>query len=278
MGPVALRQMSAAAVAAVGRRGAPTLSTPTVNSLAAAVTPFRQRVMRQSLTTRMRSIRSQRGPLLAGRTSLLCVASVSEELSSDELRELWDSIPKPLLTIGRKGAEESHANSLRDLLAAHKLVKAKFTGVDPERVDAMQLEWLVGNSGAVLLQRKGVTFLFAEGGQSLEEIRAIGSRNVERKASRAGHREVKRRQRRAGEPVVGPIADKALKKLMSASKLKVGMLDKEALWAIADLPSEEAQLEFAKSASPEAASKIENISAWVTSICKRITKKMAKSS
>eukprot|EP00873_Tetraselmis_striata_P021015 jgi/Tetstr1/441279/TSEL_029530.t1 len=211
--------------------------------------------------------------VLVSRRPIACAASAAEELSPEELRSLWDSIPRPLLTIGRKGAEDSHANSLRDLLAAHLLVKAKFTGVAPEAVDAQQLQWLATNSGGVLLQRKGVTFLFAQGDLSMEEIRARGSANVARKEGRADHRETMRVQRRAGEPELGPIAEKALKELVRANKLMVGKLDKRAMWAIAELPDEEAQREFARRATPNAASKIENMSAWITSLCKNIAKK-----
>lgn len=48
----------------------------------------------------------------------------------------------------------------------------------------------------------------------MEEIRARGSANVARKEGRADHRETMRVQRRAGEPELGPIAEKALKELV----------------------------------------------------------------
>lgn len=41
------------------------------------------------------------------------------------LERAWRSVPKPLLSIGAKGASLSHGNSLKQLLEAHSIVKVK---------------------------------------------------------------------------------------------------------------------------------------------------------
>ncbi|GAB5364231.1 hypothetical protein AAMO2058_000951700 [Amorphochlora amoebiformis] len=50
-----------------------------------------------------------------------------KQLTLDPAREkAWRSVKKPLLRLGSSGIQDSHANSLLDLLSAHGLVKVKF--------------------------------------------------------------------------------------------------------------------------------------------------------
>lgn len=42
-----------------------------------------------------------------------------------ELRQLWDSVSRSLLKLGKSGLSDTHINSLRELLLSHKLVKVQ---------------------------------------------------------------------------------------------------------------------------------------------------------
>ena len=59
--------------------------------------------------------------------------------------------------------QPSHCNSLKDLLAAHKVVKVKFISDD---VGAVEAESLGSGSEGVLLQQKGATMMFVMGENS----------------------------------------------------------------------------------------------------------------
>ena len=48
-----------------------------------------------------------------------------EKYDEETLKKLWDSIPKALISVGSKGVQSSHCNSLCELLSQHNLVKVK---------------------------------------------------------------------------------------------------------------------------------------------------------
>ncbi len=79
-------------------------------------------------------------------------------LGDAALRTAWGGVPKPLLRVGKAGAGETHANSLRELLAAHGMVKVRFSR--PEGVDAACASLAAGGVGVPLMQR-GKEVLFA---------------------------------------------------------------------------------------------------------------------
>ena len=74
------------------------------------------------------------------------------------VRAAWGGVPKPLLRVGKAGAGETHANSLRELLAAHGLVKVRFSR--PEGADAACASLAAAGAGVPLMQR-GKEVLFA---------------------------------------------------------------------------------------------------------------------
>ena len=82
------------------------------------------------------------------------------DLDKQTKENIWRSVPKCLMTVGQHGVQSSHCSSLKDLIASHKLVKVKvlFT-TDFEAA----IEKLINATGAVHLQSKGDTLLFASG-------------------------------------------------------------------------------------------------------------------
>lgn len=63
--------------------------------------------------------------------------------------DLWQGHPKPLLRIGRNGVQDSHVRSLRELAAAHKVVRVK---VSDGAMDGAKLgEDLAARSGLRLV-------------------------------------------------------------------------------------------------------------------------------
>lgn len=47
------------------------------------------------------------------------------EFSIDQINEWFDSISKSLLTVGKSGVQDSHINSLNELLNSHERVRVK---------------------------------------------------------------------------------------------------------------------------------------------------------
>eukprot|EP00466_Bigelowiella_natans_P002847 jgi/Bigna1/70286/fgenesh1_pg.11_\ len=80
----------------------------------------------------------ERHSLSAPRTRIRCetplddlqsnsVPQENRQLNLDPKKEAaWRSVKKPLLRLGSAGIQDSHANSLLDLLSSHGLVKVKF--------------------------------------------------------------------------------------------------------------------------------------------------------
>ena len=60
----------------------------------------------------------------------------SDKYSVDELKEIWDSVDKSLLSIGSKGIQESHKNSLYELLQQHAVVKVK---ISSDRLNTLEM-------------------------------------------------------------------------------------------------------------------------------------------
>lgn len=57
--------------------------------------------------------------------------------TDEEQRQLWDSVSRSLLKLGKSGLSDTHVNSLKELLAAHKLVKVQLNAAkDDEGVAA----------------------------------------------------------------------------------------------------------------------------------------------
>lgn len=103
-------------------------------------------------------------------------------LSDMDVRKLWDSISKPLLSIGTGGAGASHVRSLKDLLASHGMIKAKLAAGDTSTLEAMATE-LADQAGAKLLQVKGATMLFALSTLSKQQLMDLTLPKARRPAS-----------------------------------------------------------------------------------------------
>jgi RNA-binding protein YhbY len=73
--------------------------------------------------------------------------------TEEELRQLWDSVSRSLLKLGKSGLSDTHTNSLRELLAAHKLVKVQLNAAHSDDVAAAaaaDLEQRLQGAGAVM--------------------------------------------------------------------------------------------------------------------------------
>ncbi len=80
---------------------------------------------------------------------------------SEAQRELlWNSVTRSLLRLGRAGATESHCRSLKEMLAAHKLVKVQINGPLAGADDVVRQ--LSDGAGGKLVLAKGSTLLFRE--------------------------------------------------------------------------------------------------------------------
>jgi len=60
---------------------------------------------------------------------------------NDNMEKTWRYIKKPLLRVGSKGATTSHGNSLRELLASHKVVKVKVNGLKEGKKKVKLFYW-----------------------------------------------------------------------------------------------------------------------------------------
>lgn len=62
--------------------------------------------------------------------SMAAAAAASNDLgfTGAEDRQLWDSVSRALLKLGKSGLADSHVNSLKELLVAHLLVKVELNG------------------------------------------------------------------------------------------------------------------------------------------------------
>jgi RNA-binding protein YhbY len=76
--------------------------------------------------------------------------------SEPQLRGLWDSVTRSLLKLGRSGLSDSHANSLKELLTAHKLVKVQVNGATDEEVAAAAAGFEARTQGAAVVLQVGV--------------------------------------------------------------------------------------------------------------------------
>ena len=55
--------------------------------------------------------------------------------SSDQLKQWWDSIDRALISVGTKGVQQSHVNSLLETLKSHERVKVKLASDRMNSVD-----------------------------------------------------------------------------------------------------------------------------------------------
>lgn len=76
-----------------------------------------------------------------------------------ELKQIWNSIGRALLRLGKSGMQPSHANSLRELIAAHPLLKIQINGSPDDATIAMIANEVVTNCGVDVVQIKGSTIL-----------------------------------------------------------------------------------------------------------------------
>mmetsp|Transcript_9152 Transcript_9152/g.18931 ORF Transcript_9152/g.18931 Transcript_9152/m.18931 type:complete len:227 (-) Transcript_9152:42-722(-) len=99
-----------------------------------------------------------------GTTTAALAEEAPSSSSGDGADELWNSLKKELLTIGKSGVGKGHKASLRDLLAQHPegvKVKLNHTSAD---VDQAIADLTGETTGAKFVQRKGRTLLFVPDG------------------------------------------------------------------------------------------------------------------
>ncbi|KAI8465612.1 MAG: hypothetical protein J3K34DRAFT_461308 [Monoraphidium minutum] len=128
-------------------------------------------------------------------------SSAAGQFSEEEQRLLWDSVSRALLRLGRAGATDAHARSLSELLRSHKLVKVQVNA--PPDAAAAAAAALAAACGAVLLQAKGTTLLFGDGGAAgealLEAARESAGKTQAWRERRSGEREKRQEKLRATE-------------------------------------------------------------------------------
>lgn len=136
----------------------------------------------------------------------------SGRFSETELKQLWDSVSRSLLKLGKAGASDTHARSLCELLASHKLVKVQVNGANnsPQLVAEIAANIVQQADGAAeLLQTKGVTMLFGNSSSSKDELLAVAeasaagtavwkAKRAEAAAERRQQRELAGTKREAG--------------------------------------------------------------------------------
>lgn len=108
-------------------------------------------------------------------------------------------MPRSLLRLGKAGATETHARSLAELLAAHKLVKVQING--PWTAAAEIAAMLSERAGGALVLTRGATLLFSEGGADPEGLLRHAEESVARAAVRRERRSAWR-EKRQGELAV----------------------------------------------------------------------------
>lgn len=73
--------------------------------------------------------------------------------SEEEQKQLWDSVSRALLKLGKSGLSETHVNSLKELLNAHKMVKVQLNGARDDAevaAAAADMSERLAGAGAVL--------------------------------------------------------------------------------------------------------------------------------
>lgn len=143
-----------------------------------------------------------------------------------QLAQLWDSVSRALLRLGRTGVTDAHCRSLGELLAAHKLVKVQLNGVrageGAQAVIVAAAEALAERSGgaATLLHVKGSTMLFGASGSPPAELLAVAE------AAAAGTQAWRlKRQAAAAQRAVGRTASEAKRHAnASRSRRRIGQL------------------------------------------------------
>lgn len=150
----------------------------------------------------------------------------SGAFTEPQLTQLWDSVSRSLLRLGRTGVTDAHCRSLGELLAAHKLVKVQLNGVraDEGAQDAVAAvaDALAQRSGgaATLLRVKGSTMLFGSASSPPAELLAVAE------ASAAGTQAWRlKRQAAAAQRAVGRAASDAKRQAnASRSRRRIGQL------------------------------------------------------
>eukprot|EP00199_Chlamydomonas_sp_CCMP681_P005455 CAMPEP_0119101636 /NCGR_PEP_ID=MMETSP1180-20130426/637_1 /TAXON_ID=3052 ORGANISM="Chlamydomonas cf sp, Strain CCMP681" /NCGR_SAMPLE_ID=MMETSP1180 /ASSEMBLY_ACC=CAM_ASM_000741 /LENGTH=243 /DNA_ID=CAMNT_0007085787 /DNA_START=115 /DNA_END=844 /DNA_ORIENTATION=+ len=95
-------------------------------------------------------------------------ASTSSSWSEQEQQQLWSSVSRALMKMGKGGAKESHIHNLQNLLTQHGVVKVRHNG-SPE--DAALLAEQLGQAASVnLLGVQGRDILFGDGGLTREAL------------------------------------------------------------------------------------------------------------
>eukprot|EP00878_Enallax_costatus_P004553 GHUV01004794.1.p1 GENE.GHUV01004794.1~~GHUV01004794.1.p1 ORF type:complete len:287 (+),score=66.51 GHUV01004794.1:266-1126(+) len=160
--------------------------------------------------------------------------------STAEHQQLWDSVSRSLLKLGKAGASDTHARSLCELLGSHKLVKVQLNGAkdNPQLVARVAANIVQQADGAAeLLQTKGVTMLFANSSSSKEELLAIAEASAAGtalwKAKRAEAAADRRQQRKLAEAKREAGASRSRKRIgqmiTSVAKPSKGPMDKATL-------------------------------------------------
>lgn len=199
------------------------------------------------------------------------VASASG-FSPRDLRTLWDSVARPLLRVGRAGVQESHGQSLVDLLSQHALVKVQLNAatVDAESVGSQ----LGAVAGARLLQCKGRTILMASSRDSLATLMAAAAQVTQRSAAAKQRKLESRELARAGPPEFKAGVSARLNVLEGSGVITATDFDAMSLRALAALPEAQA-LKVLEQCSKTRMRSVRNRSAWLTSQCRRLDKPAA---
>jgi hypothetical protein len=87
---------------------------------------------------------------------------------SRNMEMAWRHIKKPLISIGARGVVSSHANSLRDLMAAHTVVKVKIRHVDGLEAGFASLAMLLPDIELLHMRESDAVLLI--GGKGAREL------------------------------------------------------------------------------------------------------------
>eukprot|EP00959_Pyramimonas_sp_CCMP1952_P369897 7747049-Pyramimonas_sp.AAC.1 len=113
-------------------------------------------------------------------TAALAEEAAPSSSSSGDSDEVWNSVKKELISVGKSGVGKGHQSSLKDLLAQHPdgvKVKVNHTSVDVDQA----ISDLTGEAtGAKFQQKKGRTLLFVPDGPV--RVRAKEVKNFTRQA------------------------------------------------------------------------------------------------
>eukprot|EP00968_Pinguiococcus_pyrenoidosus_P028852 scaffold8163_cov258-Pinguiococcus_pyrenoidosus.AAC.1 len=98
--------------------------------------------------------------LLLGLAQAFRLPVCMSQLDPAVTRELWSRCDRALLRVGSKGVSSGHQNSLKELLAAHAVVRVKFNGFrSDEDVQSAAASLLEGHGEIV--DSRGPNVLFA---------------------------------------------------------------------------------------------------------------------